>query len=80
MNDVEERLSTIRQKQQEAERRRARAEAQRDEALSRQQKAEKALKQEFGVETVEEAQRLLQELQQETEGVLAEIEEKVTGL
>ena len=78
--DVEERLSNIRVKQNEAERRRARAEAQRDEAVSRRQKAEKALLEEFEVKNVAEAQKLLVRLQKETDSVLAEIEEQVQGL
>lgn len=82
MSDVqiEERLASIRQKQQEAARRKARAEAQAEEATERRESALAQLVEQFGCKDVAEGQAKLTEMQAETEAALKAIEEKVRGL
>jgi hypothetical protein len=77
---VEERLSSIRSKQGDAQRRAAKADAQRDEAAARKDKAMALLKTEFDCETVEQASKKLTTLRAQTDDVLSKIEEKVAGL
>lgn len=78
--DIEERLSSIRKKQQAAAFRKARAEAQAEEAAERRDNALARLLNEFGCEDIESGQRKLEEMQAETEASLKAIEEKVQGL
>lgn len=79
MTDIEKRLSELRNQQGEATRRLAQAEAKRDQVIARRTETLEALK-EMGYDTPEAAQEAAVALNNETESILAQIEEKVAGL
>lgn len=77
--EIEKRLIELRNQQGEATRRLAQAEAKRDQVVARRTETLDSLK-ELGYETPEQAAEAAQTLHNETEAILAKIEEKVSGL
>lgn len=77
--DVENRLQNLRAKQQDAQRRYAQAEAKLDSVQAQKRDLLKGLK-EQGYEDVAAAKVRVSELSAETEEILSQIEEKVSGL
>ena len=79
MSDVEDRLKSIRDRQAEAQRRHATAEAKLDQVRSERERLLSGLK-EQGYDGPEEARTAIASMQRDVETILAEIEEKVSGL
>lgn len=79
MNDVETRLQNLKMKQQDAQRRYAQAEAKLDQVRSQKAALLTSLKDQ-GFPDVAAARTRVQELSSQTDAILAEIEEKVSGL
>lgn len=77
--EIEDRLAALRARQQEAQRRRATADARLDQVQARKAELLAGLK-EQGFDSPEEARAHVQELSKETEKILASIEEKVGSL
>lgn len=77
--DVEARLSALRTKQHDAQRRHAQAEAKLDAVRAQKTALLEGLR-EQGYDDVDAARVRVQELTAETEAILAQIEEKVAGL
>ncbi len=79
MSDIEERLQSLRSRQQEAVRRKAQAEAKLDSVRARKEQILGQLSEE-GFQSPEAAREEVQNLSDQVEEVLREIEEKVQGL
>lgn len=79
MSDVEDRLKSIRDRQAEAQRRHATAEAKLDQVRSERERILAGLKDQ-GFDTPEDARTAIASMQRDVESILAEIEEKVAGL
>lgn len=77
--DIEQRLSSIRARQQEAQRRHATAEAKLDQVRARREEVMQSLSAQ-GFSTPEEARARVESLKSETEEILADIEGKVGSL
>lgn len=78
-DDIENRLQTLRSKQQDAQRRYAQAEAKLDAVRAQKTALLKGLK-EQGFPDAKAAQKRVTELSAETDSILAQIEEQVSGL
>lgn len=79
MSEIEDQLSSLRTRQQEAARRYAQAEAKLDQVKARQAQIIDSLKSQ-GFESAVAAQAEVARLESEVQEVLAEIESKVSGL
>lgn len=74
LDGIEQRISSIKQKLSDAERRKARAEVQRDQAKESFKNAVGRLQSIFQVSSIEEAKSLLDDIQTQLDEVLCEVE------
>lgn len=79
MDTIENRLQSVKARQNEAQRRQATVEAKLEQVDTQRKQLLAALK-EQGFETPDEARQHVEELKQKTEAILTQIEEKVSGL
>ncbi len=80
MSDLTDKVRDIQVKIEAAQRARVRAEQDRESAIAVVTKARDALKQEFGVSTVEEAKAALARLEHEVQASIAEIDSKLSEI
>lgn len=77
--DVETRLRELTERAQELERKRAKRDADLDQARSQMTEIVKRLKEVYGVESVEEAKALLQQLNSDLDASLTELEKALVA-
>lgn len=75
---VEDQLREIRTRISQVQSQKARATVEHENAVARRDAAKKTLKEEFGVETTEDAKRVLAELQTELNDAVAAVESKLS--
>jgi hypothetical protein len=74
---IAEDIAALQQRLRAAERERVRAEGARDAALASRANAQAELKKQFGVDTVEDASALHQQLKQELAGIVSDLSAKL---
>lgn len=74
---IEDKIREIRTSISQAQGKKARAQVEYDNAVERRNSAKKSLKEDFGVETNDDAKRVLNELQTELDATVTKVEQSL---